>query len=175
MGSGFVIKVASTAFVDDMFTVQIGELPQLGSLQPWKSEPSVMTARSVIDVLCMSDSVQSIPQLIPVPVTVPAPLPESRTVRVCRVTSGVKLAKIVVVQLAITVQVALLLFELQGADHPENTEPLRAVALSVTVLPSGAFMMLLVQLVPQSTPDPLIVPPPDPVLLTTICDKGIVG
>jgi hypothetical protein len=61
-------------------TVQLIPLLDVHPVQPAKLLPAEGAAVSVIDVPCASVSVQSAPQLIPVPVTVPEPPPSRCTV-----------------------------------------------------------------------------------------------
>lgn len=154
-----------------MVTVQVPVPAQPPPVHPAKFEPASGDAVNVTIMFCASDSVQSTPQVMPVPVTVPVPLPDlvtvSRkltgtisTVSNCAFTLGITgtvtpPTGMVNTHVLVPVQVPPL--------QPINVEPGAAVAVKVTNSP-GAYGSL--QSAPQLMPVPVTMPLPEPDLVT---------
>jgi hypothetical protein len=110
-------------------------------------------------------AVQTLPQSMPLPDTVPVPLPLLETVRVhCFVNSAVTsvLADRVKSQLVVPAH---------GPLHPANRLPASAVAESDTAVSASTNAL---QMVPQSMPFPTTVPVPVPAFWTasSTCGTG---
>jgi hypothetical protein len=108
-------------------------------------------------------------QLIPsgLPVTCPAPVPASATVKVTG-GIGVKVAVTLSTAFIVTVQVPV-------AGHPaplqpENIEPFAGVAVSVTCDPDAK---LALQMAPQVIPEGLLVTVPEPVPTSVIVSRKL--
>jgi hypothetical protein len=129
------LKVAVTVFAALMVTVQIAPDTELQPLQLPKTDPLAAAAVSVTVVPLLYDSEQSAPHVIPagLDVTVPLPAPVLPTVSAklwvwtLNVAVAVRAAFIVTVHVVPDVE-----------SHPlqlPKTDPLAAVAVSVTVVP----------------------------------------
>jgi hypothetical protein len=125
---------------------------------PANVEPVAAVALSATELPLVKLSLQSVPQLIPLAVTVPLPVPSLTIVRIKDV-GAFKLNVAVQVMLPLTVTV----LAQPVPDHPANVEPLAAVALSATELP---LVKLSLQSVPQLIPFAVTVPLPVPVFAT---------
>ena len=75
-------KVAVHVLAWSIVTMTAALVPVQAPLQPVKEEPVVAVAVRVTGVLATTFSVQSLPQVMPVPVILPAPVPVLETVRV---------------------------------------------------------------------------------------------
>ena len=76
------VNVAVTVLLADIITVHVFPLVTLHPVQEVKPEPVFPVAVKTTDVPSLYVSVQSEPQLIPVPETEPAPVPDFDTVRI---------------------------------------------------------------------------------------------
>jgi len=125
----FRVKVAVTDSAAVMVTVQ-APVPVQAPLQPIKVEPVAAAAVKVTEVPSHMVSEQSEPQSIPVPDTVPVPVPDLVTVRscFCRAKSAVTdfAASMVTVQAPVPVQ---------APPQPPKVEPVAAAAVKVTKVP----------------------------------------
>jgi hypothetical protein len=159
-------NVAPTAVCpDETVTVQ-SPFPLHGPLQPAKVEPAAGEAVRVTAVPLATDCEQSVPQLMPGPVTVPVPVPALLTasVEVGRPDRAVGMAlnlalmvvwfRTIVVQLPVPLQ--------PPPFQPENFEPAAGEAVRVTAVPLATGCE---QSVPQLMPGPATVPVPVPTLL----------
>ena len=163
-------KVGTTARSNCAFTVCAAVIVTLHApaplhpppLQPMNVEPAVAVAVSATTVLGATDSLQSAPQAIPVPITVPAPVPDLLMVsRKVGATARSNCAFTVCAALTVTLHVAV---PLQPPPlQPTKVEPAVAAAVRVTTV-LGATDSL--QSAPQAIPVPVTVPAPVPVLLT---------
>ena len=124
------MKLAVTVFAELMVTVHVEPLVLLQPDQLTNREPLEALAVSVTDVPLLNTSEQSEPQEIPVPVTVPEPLPDLLTVSVYRAVNVTVTERAVDID---TVQVEPL--ELVHPLHDVKTEPLAGAAVSVTEVP----------------------------------------
>ena len=125
----FRVKAAVTDFAAVMVTVQ-ALVPVQAPLQPVKVDPVDGAAVKVTEVLSHMVSVQSAPQSIPVPDTVPLPVPDMATVRTYWF-----LEKMAVTDFAafmVTVQSPV---PEQAPLHPVKVEPVAAGAVNVTEEP----------------------------------------
>src|SRR5438093_11251646 len=132
-GEGFGKKVAVTDWAALIVTTQIPVPLHPAPLQPLNTDPLAGVAVSVTDVPLANDALHVAPQLIPTGllVTVPLPLPAFVTVRAY---NYVKLAFTACAASIVTKQIPVPLHP--PPLQPLNTNPLAAVALSVTVLPT---------------------------------------
>jgi hypothetical protein len=76
------VKVAVTLLAWLMLTVHVVAVPEQAPLQPAKVLPAAGVAVSVTLVSLMKLALQLLPQLMPVPLTEPLPVPEEFTVSV---------------------------------------------------------------------------------------------
>ncbi len=89
MNVGVAVKLAVTVFAAVMSTVQFDPAAELQPVQLPNTDPCPATAVSVTLAPEANGWKQSLPQLIPVPVTVPKPVPPLATVRPNAPTSSV--------------------------------------------------------------------------------------
>src|SRR3989344_9204474 len=82
VGGEMEVKAAVTVVLADIVSVQVVAVPEQAPDQPAKVEPREGVAVRVILVSEVTVSVQSVPQKMPVPVTMPEPVPLLKTVRV---------------------------------------------------------------------------------------------
>jgi hypothetical protein len=127
--------------------------------QPAKMEPAVGVGVSdTVDPL-LKVALQIAPQLMPlgVLVTVPAPVPESVTVRVLDVIDVLKVAVTELLPLNVTLHEPA---PLHAPDQPAKVEPVAAIAVRVTTAP---VLNSALHVVPQVMPLGLLVTVPEPV------------
>ena len=122
-------KVAVTDLSALIVTVHVPP-PVHVPLQALKEEPLLGLAVRVTEVPLLKVSEQSVPQLIPVAVTVPSADPALVTVRV-KVEEKVAVTEV----LALMVPVQVPVPEQPPPLQPAKTEPLAGVAVSVTTVP----------------------------------------
>src|SRR5688572_17359768 len=139
------VKVAVTIFAESSVTTQVPRPLHPPPDQPSKSEPVAALAVSVTIVFGAYCSMQSVPQLMPggFDDTMPMPLPASATISVFWRT---KFAVAVLSASSVTVHVSM---PLHAPVQPTNSEPVAALAVSVTVEPAGIDS---VQSLPQLMP-----------------------
>src|SRR4051812_23740357 len=122
-------KVAVTLFAASIVTVH-APVPLHAPPQPMNVESIAAAAVSVTIVPKLNGSVQSVPQLMPVPETVPEPVPAFVTVSVNMLSVNVAVtlfaASIVTVHAPVPVH---------APAQPLNIEPVPAAAVSVTIVP----------------------------------------
>lgn len=151
--SGAKVAVAVRAWL--MVTVQV-DVPVHAPNQPVKREPAAAVAVSVTRVPDPKYAVQVAPQFTPptFEVTPPEPAPERVTVnRYWAVNVAVTLRAAVMESTHVPVPV-------HAPDQPENTKPVAAAAVSVTVVPdANAAEQALPQLIPVTSD--VTVPVPD--------------
>jgi hypothetical protein len=144
------------------FTVKLQlPAPLHGPDQPPKSDPVEALAVSVTFVPAGKLVEQVLPQLIPAGllVTVPPPLPESKTVKLSEL-GGRVLKSAVMEVFAFTVRLQFPA-PLHGPDQPPKSEPVDALAVSVNFVPAGKLAEQVPgQLIPAGLL--LTVPPPSP-------------
>ena len=118
------------------FIVTLPSVQSAPPLHPPNVEPPSGLGMRVTIVPSSYASVQSAPQVIPagLVVTVPEPLPVFDTVRM-KVTIGLR--SNVAVQLRFAFIVTLPLLQSAAPPQPTNVDPVLAVAVSVTAVPSG--------------------------------------
>jgi hypothetical protein len=124
------VNVAVTVIAAFIVTVQVPVPVQPPPDQPVNVEPVDAAAVSVTIWFAMYDSLQSAPQLMPVAVTVPAPLPPLVTNRV-RLSSA-KFALIAVGPVTVTMQPAV---PVQAPPQPANTDRFAGVCVSEIIVP----------------------------------------
>ena len=93
-GTGTRLNCAVTVVAVLTVMAQVGALAQPPPLQPVNVEPAVGVAVSTMTVFGATDSLQSAPQAIPVPVTVPKPVPDFVTVNNTFETGALSVAQI---------------------------------------------------------------------------------
>lgn len=126
------VKVAVTLFALVIERMQL-PVPVHAPDQPAKADPAAAAAVSVTDVPLVKDAEHVLPQEMPagLEVTVPEPVPDFETASA--VALEVKVAVTLLAAVIETVQVPVP--EQPSPDHPLNTDPTEAAALSVTEVP----------------------------------------
>jgi hypothetical protein len=156
------LKVAVTDVAAFREMVHVALVPMQPPDHCANLEPDFATAVSLTDVPLVNFAVHMLPQLTPegLLVTVPAPVPALVTVSW---TIALKVAVTDVAAFREMVHVALV--PMQPPDHFANLEPDFATAVSLTDVPSVNFA---VHVLPQLTPEGLLVtvPAPVPALVT---------
>src|SRR5262249_15256509 len=137
-------------------------------LQPAKMYPVHGAAVRVMAVPAGRASVQSLPQLMPGPVTVPYPVPPLLMLTVTVGVVAVNVAVTVVLTVGDSVHAARP--EQPPPLQPASLDPLAGAAVRVVAVPAGRAS---VQSLPQLMPDPVTVPVPVPPLLTVSVTVGV--
>src|SRR5262245_6532994 len=119
------VDVADTVFAIVIDSVQVPVPLHPPPDQPTKLDPAAGVAVSVTSLPESKVWVQSTPQLMPVPVIVPDPVPLAATVSKCVV--SVNVAVTVVAPVTVTTRVLVPLHP--PPDHPVNVEPAAGVAV----------------------------------------------
>jgi len=124
----FRVKAAVTDFAAVMVTEQV-PVPVQAPVQPVKVDPVDGAAVKVTEVLSHMVSVQSAPQSIPVPDTVPLPVPDLATVRTYWFLEKMALTDVAAVMVTVQVPVPV-----QAPVQPAKVEPVVAAAVKVTAV-----------------------------------------
>src|SRR6202789_2434378 len=165
------LKVAVTVVAAFKEMVQVALVPLHPPDHPANLEPDLAAAVSLTDVPGVNFAAHVLPQLTPegLLVTVPAPVPALFTVSW---TGAVELKVAVTVVAAFKEMVQVALVPLHPPDHSANLEPDLAAAVSLTDVPGVNFAA---HVLPQLTPEELLVPVPPPVpALFTVSWTGAV-
>ena len=128
-----LLNVAVTERAAVIETVQVLVVPVHAPLQPANVEPLAAAAVSVTFVLLATLAEHTVPQLMPPPDTVPAPVPFFATL-----SENVlpELLKVAVTERAWVIDTLhVVAVPLQAPLQPANVEPLAAAAVSVTDVP----------------------------------------
>ena len=156
-----VSKVAVTDRAAAIVTLQVVPVAESQPVQPAKAEPASAAAVSVTAAPVLKEALQVVPQLIPPPVTVPAPLPPFTTVSAWVTGRSSKVA-MTDRSTAIVMSQVVPVAESQPVQ-PAKTEPASAVAVSVTAVPE---LTEALHVAPQLIPPPVTVPVPLPPFTT---------
>jgi hypothetical protein len=165
--TGASVNVALTVVIALTVTVQPPG-PEQVPPQPAKVEPAAGVAVSVSCAPGATDSLQSVPQLMPAGTldTTPVPVPVFVTERVTGVTLNVAVTAVA----ALTVTAQLPVPE-QAPPQPMKVEPAAGVAVSVNAVPG---VTVSVQSTPQLIPDGVLPTVPEPVpLVVTVSVTGV--
>ena len=137
-------------------------------VQPANVDPAVAPAVNTTTVFCARVSVQSTPQVMPVPVTVPVPAPDLVTVnRNVGATTISNCAFTVCAAFIVTLHVPVPLHP--APVQPANVDPAVAPAVNTTTV---FCARVSVQSTPQVMPVPVTVPVPAPDLVTVNKNVG---
>jgi hypothetical protein len=156
--TGVVVNVAVTDSAALIVTVHVPVALQPPPDQPVKLEPDAGAAVNVTFVPAAKLAEHVPGQLIPLPVTLPEPVPATATVRVCG-GGGVFVNVAVTDSAALIVTVHFPVALHPPPDQPVNLEPDAGAAVNVTFVPTGR---LFEQVPGQVIPPPVTVPLPVP-------------
>jgi hypothetical protein len=157
VSTGVLVNVAVTFLGASMTTVH-AEVPEHAPDHPANTEPVFGVAVSVTVVPVPNDALQELPQAIPAGELETGPLPSPAFDTVRGWPALLNVAVTVFAKSIVTLQVAA--DPVQAPDHPANTEPGLAEAVSVTSVPEENSQA---HVVPQLMPDGLLVTGPLPV------------
>lgn len=158
---------AVTLLADAIETEQVVRVPEQAPVQPRNFAPAEGFATSVTVEPGLSFAVQTRPQLIPPPVTVP--FPETDTESVIVLAGGAeKLAVTVFADVIETVHVGKV--PLQAPPQPMKVAPAAGVAVRVTVAFCASFAVQVAP-APQAIPPPLTLPLPVTVTVSVVAAK----